>query len=71
MFSMPISRTSLSLSVLGPKVKVTVAILEKHCHHSNALIFDPILIKYTQILGMAIPIKSLRFSVIGSRSKSQ
>ena len=28
------------------KVKVTVAFLEKHCHHSSAFICKPILIKF-------------------------
>ena len=34
------------------KVKVTVAILEKHCHHSSTFIYGPILLNITQMSSM-------------------
>ena len=44
MLSMTISWTSLSLSVLGPRSRSQWLFLEKHCHHSSAFIYGPILL---------------------------
>ena len=46
MFSMTISWTSWSLRVQGPRSRSQWLFLEKHCHHSSAFIYRPILILY-------------------------
>ena len=42
MFNMIISWINLSLSILGPRPRSKWLFLEKHCHHSSALIYYPI-----------------------------
>ena len=47
MFSMTVSWTSWSLSILGPRSRSQWLFLKKkQCHNSSALIYGPILILY-------------------------
>ena len=69
MFSMTISWSSLSLSVLGPRSRSQWLLLEKHCHRSTALIYYPISIYLHISSGYDIPRTSSHFSMIGSRSQ--
>ena len=41
---MTISQMSLSLRILRPRSRSQWLFLEKHCHHSSAFIYRPILI---------------------------
>ena len=68
---MTISWTSSSLSVSGPRSRSQWLFLENIVIALVPSFIIKFQYNFTQVLGMTIPQISLRFSMIGSRSRSQ